>query len=124
MINRVIEYKNAKGLLRKWILSQFVISGLRRLSYKIPARSIALTRARVKRGIYRCEMCKKLGKKSEIVLDHILPVVPITGWDSFDGFIDRLFCNPEDLQVIHKSPCHAQKTKLENQTRRKHKKTT
>jgi len=122
MINRVINYKNAKGQERKWILSQFVISGLRRLSYKIPSRSIALTRARVKRGWYKCELCGKLVKKSAISVDHKLPIVPISGWDSFDGYIERLFCNPEDLQIICKDPCHSSKTKLENSARRKHKK--
>jgi len=121
MINRIINYKNAKGQERKWVLSQFVISGLRRLSYKIPSRAIALTRARVKRGIYKCAICGELVKKSEISVDHKLPIVPVTGWDTFDGYIDRLFCNPEDLQIICKDPCHALKTKLENQARRKHK---
>jgi hypothetical protein len=120
MINRVIEYKNAKGQARKWILLQFVISGLRRMSYKIPSRSIALTRARVKRGVYKCEMCGKEIKKSQMAVDHKLPIVPVTGWDTFDGFIDRLFCNPEDLQVICKEPCHAEKTKNENTQRRKY----
>ena len=118
MINRIIEYKNAKGQARKWVLLQFVIAGLRRMSYKIPSRAIALTRARVKRGLYKCELCCKLVKKSQIAVDHKLPIVPVTGWDTFDGYIDRLFCNPEELQIICKEPCHAVKTKAENKQRR------
>lgn len=117
----VFNYKNKKGQLKKWVLSQFVISGLRRMSYKCPMRAAALTRARVKRGLYKCEICSKLTKKSSIALDHILPVVPVTGWDDFEGFINRLFCLPEGLQTICKD-CHGKKTKEENRLRRQNKK--
>lgn len=122
MLNLIYKYKNAKGEDREWVLSQFVISGLRRMSYKIPMRAAALSRARVKRGKYKCEMCGKIVSKSQIAVDHILPIVPVTGWDTFDGYIKRLFCMPEGLSIICKNPCHANKTKEENAQRRKNKK--
>ena len=114
----IFEYKNAKGQTRKWVLQQYVIAGLRRLSYRTPMRAAALTKARIRRGVYKCAICGKEVKKSQIALDHINPVVPITGWDDWNGFINRLFCAVTDLQVICKDPCHALKTKYENAARR------
>ena len=122
MINLVFDYKNAKGQPRRWILSQFVISGLRRMSYKVPMRAAALSRARIKRGWYKCEVCGKIIKKSAIAIDHKLPIVPVNGWDNFDGYIKRLFCLPGEIQVICRTPCHLEKTKAETKERKKYRK--
>lgn len=53
-------------------------------------------------------------------MDHIEPVVPESGWDSWDGYIERLFCNEDGYQVICKS-CHKKKTASENFHRSKKK---
>lgn len=98
--------------LRHWLTNK-----VRRLSYQWPPRKDAIKKARLERGIYRCNICEgKFGPK-EIQLDHIEPVV-----NEEDGFIDwniyleRLFCAEEGFQVLCK-PCHEAKTFLENQIR-------
>jgi len=117
-----IRYKNAKGQDRDWKLFDRVKAALRNLSYKTPIRQIVLKRARTERGKYKCELCGAIKKTSEIVVDHIEPIVPVTGFDNWDGLIERLFCLPEGLQVICKKPCHAEKSKKENSLRREHEK--
>lgn len=99
----------------------FAIAALRRASYRWPAITIAMGRARLARGEYSCAVCDGVFGRREIQKDHIMPVVPVTGWDSFDGFIQRLYCGPEGMQVLCK-PCHSAKTKEENRQRREHKK--
>ena len=67
-----------------------------------------------------CAYCKSpRGKTEKYDCDHVQPIVPTTGWDSWDGYIDRLF---EGLMVGICKKCHAKKTKLENDKRRKNKK--
>lgn len=75
--------------------------------------------ARTARNAYLCATCKKTFGRSEIAVDHISPIVPVTGWDGWDGFIERLFCDSDKLQVLC-VPCHAVKTKAENAERRLH----
>jgi len=85
-----------------------------------------------RRKMIRCAKCKRLSfdkfwsktlkgkwrRMSATALDHIDPVVPTSGWKSFDDFIDRLF-NGKTQVLCHK--CHSEKTKGENSERRRHK---
>ena len=115
----IYEYKNAKGEPRKWILQQFLISGLRRMSYKTPMRADALKKARVKRGKYKCAMCLQIYGKRQICVDHIQPVISTQqGFTTWDSYIKKLFCIPEDLQILCRK-CHNIKSKEENKERRK-----
>lgn len=107
-----------KGSLKTWLVPK-----LRKLSYQWPSRYQAMVNARIERGLYECAICKKNGldnkwRSKEISLDHILPVVPETGWDDWSGFIERLFCETEGYQVLcHEH--HDQKTALEDTKRKK-----
>jgi 5-methylcytosine-specific restriction endonuclease McrA len=118
----IVEYKNKKGESRKWVLQAQVIGALRRLSYKTPMRRIALAKARVARGKYKCESCGKIGGPKTIAVDHVHPVIEITGFKDWDTFIERLFCEVSGLQILCKDPCHNAKTKAENKARRLSKK--
>lgn len=62
---------------------------------------------------YKCNNCKEDFPAKEIEVNHILPVVPVTGFDSWDGIIDRMFCEKQGLEVLCK-PCHKHVTKQEN----------
>jgi len=67
---------------------------------------------------YRCELCLKEFTAKDMEVDHIKPVVdPLTGFESWDVFINRLFCEAENLQAICK-PCHKVKTLKEKQERK------
>lgn len=95
----------------------FAIATLRRASYRWPPRNEALARARVSRGVYKCEECRNLFKKKEIQLDHIDPVVPVTGFTNLDDFTYRLLCDASGYATICLT-CHATKTKMENTARK------
>jgi len=98
-----------------------VRSSLRKLWLYSPERREALAKARIERGVYCCSSCHAHIGRKELAVDHIEPVTPLTGFDSWDGLIERLFCSPEGLTVLCK-PCHKVKTKAENASRKKHKK--
>lgn len=50
-------------------------------------------------------------------VDHIKPVVsPTKGFQSWDDFIDKLYCEKDNLQVLCKS-CHKEKTLKEKKKR-------
>jgi 5-methylcytosine-specific restriction endonuclease McrA len=65
---------------------------------------------------YKCAACEGEFTSTNVEVDHIEPVVASTGFESWDVYIDRLFCEKENLQVLCK-PCHKAKTKEENGTK-------
>lgn len=68
---------------------------------------------------YQCNSCKELFPSKEVQVDHIEPVVdPKVGFISWDIFIQRLFCEKKNLQVLCKS-CHLIKTKAETDSKPK-----
>jgi 5-methylcytosine-specific restriction endonuclease McrA len=93
------------------------MSVLRKASrFWAPARE-CLTKARVARGIYKCQLCEELVGNKEIKIDHINPVIPLEGSKSWDETIERLFCEEDGYQAICKK-CHDEKTKQENLQRK------
>lgn len=103
---------------RETYLKSFLIPVLRRASYRYLPRSECIKRNRVGIGKYKCEMCGSIVGAKEFTIDHIEHVVPIeTGFDNWDGFINRLFCETEGFQLICKS-CDATKTLAERELRK------
>jgi 5-methylcytosine-specific restriction endonuclease McrA len=67
---------------------------------------------------YRCGLCQQEFTSKDMEVDHISPVVdPIKGFQTWDIFIDRLFCEAGNLQAICK-PCHLLKTNKEKQEKK------
>lgn len=91
-----------------------IIPAIRRLWFHSPLRREALKRAKVDE-FFRCEKCHGLQEKVHI--DHIEPVVPLTGWEGYDSFVSRLFCDITMLQVICEK-CHSHKTLSETKIRK------
>jgi len=105
----------------------FLVNTLRRATYRWPPKTDVLQAANVARGLYRCAMCgkdvpvtvpvekkvkgkKKIVRKRNIVVDHIIPVVDVDkGFVSWDDFIKRMFVEPDGLQVLCVD-CHKKKT--------------
>ncbi len=54
-------------------------------------------------------------------MDHINPVVPVLGWDSWEGYLDRMFAEESGWQRLCKDKCHKEKTLTENEQRYKNK---
>jgi hypothetical protein len=58
-------------------------------------------------------MCHELFGPKEVQIDHIESVIDITkGWESWDVYIERLFCDIENLACLCKQ-CHSSKTSAE-----------
>lgn len=82
----------------------------------------------MKRVRFPCVICKKKVNSSEIRRDHIIPVIPETGFpklktgeDDWNVVINRMFEIPNNIQMICKI-CHDEKTKGENKLRKSLKK--
>jgi len=98
-------------------LKPFIISSLRRASYRWPARNECLKANRIDRGLYRCNSCNKTFNRKEIRLDHIKPVIPVeTGFTTWDTYIERMFCEPSGYQTLC-NICHSSKSLIEKNQR-------
>jgi len=95
----------------------FVMQSLRRATYRWPYGHIALSRASAgERGFKICESCKGTFRTKDIEKDHINPVIPVTGFKSWDETIARMFVKSDEYSAICLQ-CHENKTKIENQMR-------
>lgn len=109
----------------------FIKGALRQASNRWPPKYKVKTEARVERGKYKCAGYNReahivdaslppiKGNKRRInnaVVDHIEPVVPLTGFISWDDIIERMFCEVDGLQVLCYD-CHNKKTREERQKR-------
>lgn len=108
-------------------LKSFITSALRGAFRKYPPKYETLKAASVGKKVnkktkriaehFQCKSCKKEFVSKDVQVDHILPVVcPKEGFTSWDSFIDRLFCDKGNLQVLC-SPCHDKKTAEERTVR-------
>lgn len=96
--------------MKKFTLKSFIIATLRRASYRYPGRTEALKAARIARNQYKCAHCGMIFGRKEIQIDHIKPIIdPAVGFVSWDSYIEGLFCEPDNLQVLDKI-CHKIKT--------------
>lgn len=106
---------------RKWDPRQFVLNTLKRKSYMLPAISAALDKARRGFGLYECVECRQVVARKNLEKDHEPPVIPITGWDDYNGVIERWLGERSEIRVMCK-PCHKAKSKRENAARRQSRK--
>lgn len=70
---------------------------------------------------YQCNTCKKWFDGKETVVDHIIPAGSLTCAEDLPSFVNKLFCEIEDLQCQCKG-CHAEKTIKDNIETKKSKK--
>jgi 5-methylcytosine-specific restriction endonuclease McrA len=83
-------------------------SACRKLWLWSPNRKAALTTARISRGLYVCAECESLTIAKEIAVDHKERVGSVLE----SGYLERLFCHPDGLQVLC-TACHDRKTAKE-----------
>lgn len=103
----------------------FIMSALRRAQW--PVKYAAIKKAFISEGanpatgrkckLHQCAECGDLFPAKDMQADHIEPVVPLTGFDSWNGVIGRLFCEVDGFQALCRS-CHKVKSKAENAERR------
>ena len=115
-----------------------ILNSLRRLSSYYPARLEAKAGAKVAPTLYGCEQCKTLMYegtsdkklkeyqakfpkykvlKGRIEIDHLVPVVGEEGFVDYNTYIERLFCEKENLRPLCPS-CHSKKSIKENKERK------
>lgn len=98
----------------------FIRSALRRAWTKYPVRYQVMEKARKPysgkdkrtKWVYECAQCQKLYKSTEVNVDHITPAGTLTKYSDLPKFVERLFCESSNLQVLCKT-CHDVKTKEE-----------
>jgi hypothetical protein len=112
----------------KYFKFNWAKNAIRRASYRWPGRYNAKKRNYItveyelKNGEIRlkeqcfCDLCGIISSKNFFQLDHKETCVPLTGWISFDNFIDRMMCLEEEFQIICK-PCHKDITNNQLKTR-------
>jgi 5-methylcytosine-specific restriction endonuclease McrA len=101
----------------------FIQSLLRQGTRRWAPISKVKQKARVKRGMYLCAGCGehvpntlKEGRKrvQNIFVDHINPIFdPEIGFEGWDKYIERMFCEEDNLQLLCKA-CHDVKSKQEH----------
>lgn len=118
-------YNNGKWTAAKY--NSFIKSGLRSASQRWPPRYEVLFASRRGKRVnprtgrmaehHECSRCKRLYVSKDVEVNHIIPVVPVTGFDTWDGVINRLFCEADGLEVVCK-PCHLEITANEREERK------
>lgn len=62
---------------------------------------------------YRCAACKEEFTQKDVEVDHTIPIGKDKTWDEF---VDGLFCEIANLQVLCK-PCHKVKSLKEKKSK-------
>lgn len=101
---------------RKYDYKRLIIAAIRKIWLWSPQRKLAIQSSMTHNDRYVCAACKTAVKKDERQVDHLSPVIPITGWVSWDSYIENLMEGP--LQILCKT-CHKTKTQNENKKRKK-----
>jgi 5-methylcytosine-specific restriction endonuclease McrA len=109
----------------------FIISALRAYMKRFPPKWKALKAAMVGKKVnkrsgrlaehYLCASCGGFFVARDVQVDHIDPVVsPEEGFQDWWTYMNRLYCEAENLQVLCK-PCNKDKTNAERKERAKKK---
>lgn len=110
----------AGGTMTEAAFWSFIRSALRQKSrWWKPITQCKLDGRRVYKGTnkrqkyeYQCNKCKKWHPDKNINVDHIIPAGELNCAQDLPGFVERLFCETDNLQILCKT-CHDKKTKLE-----------
>lgn len=112
--------KQRKSIDHDTLLKRFIVASLRRATLYWPPRNDAIKLGRIDRGLYQCNICKKANGRKEIRVDHIQPVVKLSGFTTWDDYLNRMFPKAEGFQILCLD-CNKKKTDEENILRRIHK---
>jgi len=105
----------------------FIRSALRRASSKWPVKFSVKLAARRKKPLhsagkhryeYCCAICNGYFPDKDVAVDHIKPAGSLKSYDDLPRFVELLFCEADNLQVVC-HPCHAVKTTKERKEREK-----
>ena len=114
---KVVKTRNA-GTMTESAFWSFIRSGLRQKSrFWKPITQCKMTARRAYHGPlkrqkfeYQCNVCNTWFPEKKINIDHIIPAGSLRCANDLPGFVERLFCEVDNLQCICES-CHNVKTK-------------
>lgn len=117
--SRVVKTRN-NGTMSESAFWSFIRSALRQKSrWWKPITQCKLNAKRTYTGPlkrqkfeYQCNECKGWFPEKKINVDHIKPAGSLNCATDLGPFVERLFCEQENLQVLCES-CHNVKTQLE-----------
>lgn len=115
-----------KKTKKDWTPHKYLVAAARKTWRWSPARTQVLNRAKVDKGLWRCEQCQtvvgsiqyitKRGRKAKKIdgaIDHIQPIgTQPRDWSEYPTFYALVFCGIENLQFLCSS-CHDTKSKKE-----------
>ncbi len=115
-----VERTRNNGTMTESMFWSFIRSGLRQKSrWWKPITQCKLNAKRAYKGPlkrqkfeYQCNSCKNWFPEKKINVDHIHPAGSLNCANDLPGFVERLFCEVDNLQVLCEK-CHDAKTKLE-----------
>ena len=89
-----------EAAFRNWILN--ILRGKSRMWKPIQEVRKAAQRKYVgdnkrRKWIYECSICHSLVPAEELNIHHIVPVVDIEGFTTYEDYINRLFCEADNL---------------------------
>ncbi|MCS5736731.1 HNH endonuclease [Herbiconiux daphne] len=103
----------------------YIKAAVRKASLTSPERKAVLDKACIGQKLnlktnrmskhYECAHCKHHFPLKRVQVDHISPIVPLSGWDSWEELFDRMFNG--EMQVLCVE-CHSVKSKAEALERR------
>jgi 5-methylcytosine-specific restriction endonuclease McrA len=116
---RVVKTRNA-GTMTESAFWSFIRSALRQKSrWWKPITQTKMNARRPYKGPnkrqkfeYQCAHCEKWFPEKKINVDHICPAGSLNSAQDLPGFVERLFCESDNLQVLCEK-CHDVKTKEE-----------
>jgi len=119
-VSKVLKTRNA-GTMSEAVFWEFIRNTLRRRSIVWKPISICRNNARrlysgpnkLQKFEYQCNICKNWYKGTQIMVDHIIPVGSLTKSYDLPHFVESLFCEIGNLQVLCKG-CHDKKSIIDN----------
>jgi len=121
---RVAKPRNA-GTMTESAFWSFIRSALRQksrwwkpiLQCKLKARRPYKGPNKRQKYEYLCVECNRWFPEKKINIDHICPAGSLNSAQDLPGFVERLFCEVDNLQCLC-TTCHDEKTKKEKNVRR------
>lgn len=102
---------------KKYNLKSKLTSAIRRIWFYGPERRDKVQQ--LKDTGNKCQICSKSFDKLQI--DHIIPCVPLTGFDDWSSYIDRTFVHINGLRGLCEK-CHKAVTTVQTNIRKNNKK--
>ena len=127
MAKRVLVPKTrCDGTMSEAMFWSFIRSALRQKSrWWKPISVCKMNARRLYKGInkrqkyeYQCKKCKTWHAEKNINVDHIIPAGSLNTATDLPKFVERLFCEQDNLQVLC-TTCHDKKTLKEKQSKKK-----